>query len=456
MQQIERAISEQWAALHELTAYQNVRLQPLSSRLEDLLRQVEATFRPGDDARAQPLERLSDGLRSLFYFSLVGARFAIEQAARAAVQAGEQEPALEFEEGALPALTVFAVEEPENHLAPHYLGRILTLLHQLAARSNAQVILSSQSPAILGRVAPEHVRHFRLDAQSGTAAVRPIRLPDEDAGEVYKYVKEAVRAYPELYFASLVVLCEGDSEEIVLPRIAAACGLAFDRRFVSVVPLGGRHVNHFWRLLRDLGIPHITLLDLDRERLGGGWGRIHYACVQLLHFRPSLRSRLLTDPEDAHRLSGEQLSQLASRNVTELGAMQLWIEHLEQFDVFFSAPLDLDFLMLQTFPEQYHATAQEGGGPRVPDDPAAFQKRVSKAVRAVLKAEGGTGETYFENEREAFIWYSYLFLGRGKPSTHLLALNQLAAEVLEAGAPQVLNRFIQRIEDTLTRVPAQP
>jgi putative ATP-dependent endonuclease of the OLD family len=61
-----------------------------------------------------------------------------------------------------------------------------------------------------------------------------------------------VRAYPELYFASLVVLCEGDSEEIVLPRLATPLGLPLDRRFVSVVPLGGRHVNHFWRLLRDL------------------------------------------------------------------------------------------------------------------------------------------------------------------------------------------------------------
>jgi len=52
-------------------------------------------------------------------------------------------------------------------------------------------------------------------------------------------VKEAVLAFPELYFARLVVLGEGDSEEIVLPRAARALGLAFDQTFVSVVPLGG-------------------------------------------------------------------------------------------------------------------------------------------------------------------------------------------------------------------------
>ena len=49
----------------------------------------------------------------------------------------------------------------------------------------------------------------------------------------------------------------------------------FIRNFDS--PISGRHVNHFWRLLNDLEIPFITLLDLDRERDGGGWGRIKYA-----------------------------------------------------------------------------------------------------------------------------------------------------------------------------------
>ena len=51
-------------------------------------------------------------------------------------------------------------------------------------------------------------------------------------------------------------------------------GQLLDETFVSVVPLGGRHVNHSWKLLNDLDIRHITLLDFDRERVGGGWSRI--------------------------------------------------------------------------------------------------------------------------------------------------------------------------------------
>ena len=67
------------------------------------------------------------------------------------------------EELAVPGLTLFAVEEPENHLAPHYLGRILKLLLVIAESPRAQVVLTSHSPAILRRIDPAAVRHLRLD-----------------------------------------------------------------------------------------------------------------------------------------------------------------------------------------------------------------------------------------------------------------------------------------------------
>jgi hypothetical protein len=454
VEQIETAIRERWQALQEFPSYRIVQLEPLSARFEDLLRNVQALFSANEDSPAQPLDRLSDGLRSLFYFALVGARFGIEQSARAAAAGADAALAIEFDEGVLPSLTVFAIEEPENHLSPHYLGRILALLHEFSALPNAQAVLSSQSPPILSRIMPENVRHFLIDNNQGIARVRGIRLPDADHGEVYKYVKEAVRAYPELYFSSFVILCEGDSEEIVLPRVAAAAGLGLEKRFVSVVPLGGRHVNHLWRLLTDLEIPHITLLDLDRERRGGGWGRINYAVKQLLGFRPSLRPRLSRDPQNPERiLTAAELDQLAARSAADAEAMAAWLQHLESFGVYFSSPLDLDFLMLEAFPEQYHGTAPVDGGPQIPAEGVALQQRVQQACRAALKGEGGNGNTYTDAEKLAFIWYSYLFLGRGKPSTHILALNELNDEALAAGTPGVLTRLVEAARQKLEPPP---
>ena len=124
--------------------------------------------------------------------------------------------------------------------------------------------LTSFSASILARVDPQQVRHFRLEAADRTARVKGIRLPtdDEDAA---KFVREAVRTYPELYFARFVILGEGATEEVVLPRLAEALNLPIDRSFVAMVPLGGRHVNHLWRLLSDLAIPYATLLEDSLE-----------------------------------------------------------------------------------------------------------------------------------------------------------------------------------------------
>src|SRR5699024_8139925 len=114
----------------------------------------------------------------------------------------------------------------------------------------------------------------------GGSLVNSIELP-EKTNEAYTYIKEAVQSYPELYFSKLVILGEGDSEEIVIPKLLSAFDISPDDTSISIVPLGGRHVNHLWKLLNHLSIPHVTLLDLDRERGGGGWKRIKYVLNQL-------------------------------------------------------------------------------------------------------------------------------------------------------------------------------
>jgi predicted ATPase len=63
----------------------------------------------------------------------------------------------------LPALTLIAVEEPENNLAPFYLSRIIRQIEDLTRGRRAQAVVSSHSPSILARIDPIQVRHFRLD-----------------------------------------------------------------------------------------------------------------------------------------------------------------------------------------------------------------------------------------------------------------------------------------------------
>ena len=122
----------------------------------------------------------------------------------------------------------------------------------------------------------EQIRHFRQKTNDGRrySVVNKILLPPKKSECDYKYINQAILAHPELYFSKIVVLGEGASEEIVIPQLASKMGVDLDPSFVAVVKLGGRHVNHMWRLLDNLAIPYITLLDLDLGRDGGGLSRL--------------------------------------------------------------------------------------------------------------------------------------------------------------------------------------
>jgi hypothetical protein len=426
-------------------------MRPLSQQFEQLLRQVEMAFGPGFEGGEYPVDRLSDGLRSLFYLTLIATIFDVEQSVLADPANGKSHP-LRPENLRAPIFTLFAIEEPENHLSPHFVGRILRLLERIAESPAAQVVLTSHSPAILGRVDPADVRHIQLNAASASAVVSKIPLP-APTDEAHKFVKEAVRAYPELYFSRVVVLCEGDSEEIVLPRLALALDIGVDQSFVSVVPLGGRHVNHFWRLLHALSIPHITLLDLDREREGGGWGRVKYAIQQLLAngVDKNVLLQITQTDKSTGLLSDDRLLGMHTWDVADLECMAGWLRVLETHNVFFSQPLDIDFSMLRAFPDAYR-NATTGTGPRVPNpatDAQGYTDRLEQARRAVLKEEGTDGKTFSEPERADFIWYHYLFLGRGKPATHILALSEILPKDLAAKAPAELKRLMVRLKEML-------
>ena len=58
----------------------------------------------------------------------------------------------------------------------------------------------------------------------------------------------------------------------MLPEVAKALGVPLDVNFVSFVPLGGRHVNHFWKLLRTCTF-RIHVAGPRRWTAGGGWGK---------------------------------------------------------------------------------------------------------------------------------------------------------------------------------------
>ena len=397
-----------------------------------MLRDTELRFKPDHGGEGRPARLLSDGQRSLLHLALTTAALDIETQVADGSLAGK----FDMTSAHLPTLTVLAIEEPENSLAPFYLSRIISQVLQVCGGPRAQAVLVSHSASVLSRIDPASIRHFRLDTDAGTAAVRPITLPD-NASEAGKYVREAVRAHPELYFAQFVVLGEGDTEELVIPAIAQARGIDLDPSFVAMVPLGGRHTNHFWKLLTDLHIPFATLLDLDYGRADAGPARLRIACQRLADNKVDVFADL-----DGFTTAADLTDTMTREQMLAV------MKHLRQFGVFFSHPLDLDMAMLDSF---WKAYTELDEGERGPHD--------SDATKAVLGSDGSPGDYWapadkgqHDRQQERLRWYRYLFLGRSKPSTHLRALVRLSPSELRgrAGTGMRAERLHQDEAGTVT------
>lgn len=361
--QINQEIQKSWKLYHEDKRFSQAELTINSSEMAGALRQIALKFSPTTTEEAFTVLELGDGLRSIFYFSLVDSILDIELKI---IKDREENPDNPRFKLIPPILTILAIEEPENHIAPHHIGKLVKRFKQLSNNDNSQVVLTSHSPAIVKRIEPEDLRYLRIENNDRVlqTIVSGIQLP-QAIDESYKYIKGAIQAYPELYFAKLVVLGEGDSEELLLPKFFDLLGKEIDSSQISIVPLGGRHVNYFWKLLKSLKIPYITLLDFDNERYGGGWGRIKYAIQQLLEIDIE-RSDLVT-MEDGRILNDEDIARISSNQISDIFSQPLssWINHLEKFNVFFSAPLDIDFLMLQHYKDYYLGTLSTNEGPVV-------------------------------------------------------------------------------------------
>lgn len=460
--QINQEIQKSWKLYHEDNRFSQAELTINSSEMVGALRQIALKFSPTTTEEAFTVSDLGDGLRSIFYFSLVDSILDIELEITKDREENPDNPRFKL----IPlVLTILAIEEPETHIAPHHIGKLIKRFKQLGNNDNSQVILTSHSPAIVKRIDPEDLRYLRIENNDRVlqTIVSDIQLPQAiDAS--YKYIKGAIQAYPELYFAKLVVLGEGDSEELLLPKFFDLLGKEVDSSQISIVPLGGRHVNYFWKLLNALRIPYITLLDFDNERYGGGWGRIKYISQHLYELNTEFQEWFNTQGLDFNEIGARECESMEDKRLIN------WFNKLEEFNVYFSSPLDIDFLMLQHYKEHYLDMLSSKEGPVVSYADSGgnnkkvkltdldcidklqlegLEKRIEEAKIATLKDKSGPGDSFTREEKELMIWYQYFFLGRGKPTTHMQFLSSISDDELTRNLPPVFEKIVNRAEELL-------
>lgn len=167
-------------------------------------------------------------------------------------------------------LALLLIEEPEAHLHPQLQERVQELLeqtsnHPQAGKRPVQVIMTTHSPSL---AAGANIASMTLvhKAQVFSLAHDKTKLKMSDYEFLRRFL-DATKA--NLFFARGVAIVEGPAEALLLPALAAACGMSFSKHGLAVVNVGGVGLYHYARILQRanekevIPIPVACLTDRD-------------------------------------------------------------------------------------------------------------------------------------------------------------------------------------------------
>jgi predicted ATP-dependent endonuclease of OLD family len=188
----------------------------------------------------------------------------------------------ETERSHFPPIHLVLVEEPEVHLHAQvqqvFIKKAYDLLrkHPDLGDSEAlttQLVVSTHSSHIAHEVDFKCLRYFRRSqprsaADMSTTTVANLSTVFGETSETARFVSRYLKAtHCDLFFADAAILVEGQAERILVPHFIRHHYKDLDRRYTTLLELGGSHAHRFKPLIEALGLTTLIIDDLDSTEL---------------------------------------------------------------------------------------------------------------------------------------------------------------------------------------------
>lgn len=184
-----------------------------------------------------------------------------------------------------PAVHIVFIEEPEAHLHPQMqevfiqkLGEIAQVFANISEGGQpwpVQFVVSTHSSHMANKASFGAIRYFLSEADPVTSSfsskIKDLKrdfgdMSDADNAFLHQYMSQT---RCDLLFADKVILIEGTTERLLLPRITEKndVGLPAKMRlgsqYVAVLEVGGAYAHVFFKLLDFLELHALIVTDLD-------------------------------------------------------------------------------------------------------------------------------------------------------------------------------------------------